>query len=102
MFVRRVNFTSAARALSTLRRGQNKNNKLKKNKDTSTFCFAVEARSTPAPTSKLTKEMEFVVDSVASIHILSKRDFSSNEMDTLRYQGLSQKASQVHVHDLIS
>ena len=34
--------------------------------------------------SKNTEERVFVVDSGASMHMLSKKDLSSNEMDTLR------------------
>ena len=38
----------------------------------------------PAPSSKSPEEREFVVDSGASMHMMSKRDLSSDEIDTLR------------------
>ena len=38
----------------------------------------------PTFTSKLPDERMFVVDSGASMHVLSKRDSSPTEMDTLR------------------
>ena len=55
-----------------------------KNTDESTFYSPVEARATPAPTSKSPEERAFVVDSEASMHMLSKKDSSSDEMETLR------------------
>ena len=91
MFVRRVNFTSAARPLPNLRRGHKMKfciqnharsgvHKLKK----STFYFAVEGTVMPVPTSRWPEELEFVVDPGASMYMLSKMNPSSNEMDTLR------------------
>ena len=38
----------------------------------------------PAPTSTRPEEREFVVDSGASMHMMSKKELSSEEMDTLR------------------
>ena len=38
----------------------------------------------PAPTSKRPEEREFEVDSVASMHMLSKKDLRLDELDTLR------------------
>ena len=37
--------------------------------------LSYEAKATPAPTSKLPEEREFVVDSGASMHMLSKKGF---------------------------
>ena len=51
-----------------------------KNTGRTTFHSLVEARTTPAATSKSPKEREFVVDSGASMHMLSKRDLSSDEI----------------------
>ena len=48
------------------------------------FYSSVEARAMPAPTSKRPEEREFVVDSGASMHMMSKKDLSSDELDTLR------------------
>ena len=48
------------------------------------FYFPVEARAVPAPTSLLPEEREFVVDSGASVHMLSIKELSSDEMETLR------------------
>ena len=36
------------------------------------------------PVSQNTEERMFVVDSGASMHMLSKKDFHSDELDTLR------------------
>ena len=55
-----------------------------KHADKATFYTSVEARAMPAPTSKRPEEPEFAVDSGASTHMLSKKDLSSNELDTLR------------------
>ena len=45
------------------------------------FCYKV--RAMPAPTLKSPEEREFVVDSGASMHLLSRK-MSSEELDTLR------------------
>ena len=44
-----------------------------KHTDKATFCSPIEARATPAPTSKSPEEREFVVDSGASTHMQSRR-----------------------------
>ena len=74
--------------------------------DTATFYSPQEA------TSKLPEEREFVVDSGASMHMLSKKDLSSSEMDTLRISRIpttvvtangevqTNEEAQVYVHDL--
>ena len=54
-------------------------NKLK-NADNATFCTPIEARVMSAPTSKSPEEREFVVDSGASMHMMSKKELSSDEM----------------------
>ena len=71
----------------------------------------VKGMSTPI-TSKNTEEREFVVDSGASMHMMSKKDSSSNELDTLRRsrnstvvlsangKGHAHEEAQVFVHDL--
>ena len=55
-----------------------------KSADKVTFYCPVEASATPAPTSKSPEDRKFVVDSGASMHMLSIKDLSSNEMETLR------------------
>ena len=55
-----------------------------KNVDKASFCTPVEAKVMPAPTSKRPEEREFVVDSGASMHTMSEKDLSSDELDTLR------------------
>ena len=47
------------------------------------FMFLVKSKSTPL-TSKRPEEREFVVDSGASMHMMSKKDLRSDELDTLR------------------
>ena len=54
-----------------------------KNADKTTFCSSVEARRMPALTSKSPEEQEFAVDSGASMHMLSKKVLSSDELNTL-------------------
>ena len=44
--------------------------------------IVVEARPMLAPTSKRSEERKFVVDSGASMHMMSKRELSSDELDT--------------------
>ena len=53
-----------------------------KEKDQATFFSPSENRCLPASTLK-PEEREFVVDSGASIHMISKKDLSDAEMDTL-------------------
>ena len=66
----------------------------------------------PAPTSKSPEEREFVVDSAASMHMLSKKGLSSEELETLRRsrnpttvvtangEVQADEEAQVFVHDL--
>ena len=49
-----------------------------------TFFTPSEAKVMPAPTSTRPEERESVVDSGASMHMMSKNDLSSKEFDTLR------------------
>ena len=51
-----------------------------KNADKATLYSPIEARATPAPTSKSQETREFVVDSGASMQTPSKKDFSSEEL----------------------
>ena len=54
------------------------------NADKTTFYTSVEARAMPAQTSTSAEEQEFVVDSGASMHMMSKKDLNLDELDTLR------------------
>ena len=77
-----------------------------------TFYCPIEARATPAPTSRSPEEREFVEDSGASMHMLSIKDLNSDEMDTLRRsrnpttvvtaigEVQTNEEAQVYVHDL--
>ena len=83
-----------------------------KNWEKGTFYSPVEARVMPAPASKSPEEREFVVDSEASMHMLSKKVLSSAELDTLRKSRnpttvitangkvQTSEEAQVYVHDL--
>ena len=76
------------------------------------FYCPIEARATPAPTSKSLEELEFVVDCGASMHVLNKNDLNSADMETLRRSRIpttvvtadgevpTSEEAQVHVHDL--
>ena len=76
------------------------------------FYSSIEARAMPAPMSKSPEEREFVVDSGASMRMLSKRDLSSGEMETLRRsrnptvvvaangEVQTNEEARVYVHDL--
>ena len=55
-----------------------------KEKDKAAFYFPLEERVLPAASTKKTEEREFVVDSVASMHMVSKRDLNSAELETMR------------------
>ena len=82
------------------------------NLDKATFYSPAEARRIPAPTSQIPEEREFVVDSGASMHVLSKKDLSSDEKHTVkrsRYPTVVRTANgevqpfeeaQICVHDL--
>ena len=54
-----------------------------KAEDKASFYSLVEIKA-PVLVSKNTEERMFVVDSGTSMHMLSKKDSSSGEMDTLR------------------
>ena len=56
--------------------------KIKKEKTKATFFSPSENRCLPASTLK-PEEREFVVDSEASMHMISKKDLDDAEMDTL-------------------
>ena len=87
-----------------------KNYKLKA-EDKATFYSLVEIEAL-VQVSNNTEERIIVVDSGASMHMLSKKDLSSDEMDTLRSSRNPSKVvtangevqtneeAQVHVHDL--
>ena len=82
------------------------------NTDGAAFYYPIEARATPAPASKSPEEREFVVDSGASMHMLSKKDLSLAELETLRKSRnpttvatangdvQTNEEARVHVHDL--
>ena len=58
-------------------------NKLKE-KDKAAFCFPAEEWVLPAASTKEPEEREFVVDSGANMHMVSKRDLNSAELETMR------------------
>ena len=55
-----------------------------KNAEKATFYYPIEIKVAPAHISKSPEDTEFVVDSRASMHMLSKKDVSSEELETLR------------------
>ena len=57
--------------------------KLKEN-DQATFHSPAEEWVLPAASTKEPEEREFVVDSGASVHVVSKRDLDSAELETMR------------------
>ena len=73
---------------------------------------SIEATVMPAPTSKSPEERDFVVDSGAPMHMMSKEELSSEEMDTARRsrpptevstangEVQTHEEAQVFVHDL--
>ena len=83
-----------------------------KKEDKATFYSFTEARVILAPSSKKPEEREFVVDFGAPMHMLSTKDLSSGELETLRKSrnpttvltanGEVQRNEEalVHVHDL--
>ena len=82
-----------------------------KAKDKATFYSPMEIKA-PVPASQITEERVSVVDSGASMHMLSKKDLRSDEMDTLRRtrnpttvvtangEVQTNEEAQVCVHDL--
>ena len=80
--------------------------------DGATFYSPIEARATPTPTSKSPEERQLAVDSGASMHMLSKKDLSSDEMEdspeiqepttvvTANGKVQTNEEAQVYVHDL--
>ena len=82
-----------------------------KNADKTTLCTPIDAKVMPAPTPTRPKEREFVVDSGASMHMMSKKELSPEEMDSKKVQdshcGIdcqwekhTHEEAQVFVHDL--
>ena len=83
-----------------------------KNADTTTLDSPIEARVMPAPTSTSPEEREFVFDPGASVHMMSKKRISSEEMDTVKRSRTptvvltasaevhANEEAQVYVHDL--
>ena len=61
-----------------------KNIYMLKEKDKTAFNFPAEEWVLPAASTKDPEEREFVVDSGASMHMVSKRDFNSAELETTR------------------
>ena len=55
-----------------------------KNSDKATFKTRTDAKARQAPAAKRPEEREFVVDSGASMHMMSKNELRSDELDTLR------------------
>ena len=82
------------------------------NADKATSHTSIEAKVMFVPTSKSSEEREFVVDSGASMHMMSKWALSSEELDTLRRSRTptvvltasgkvhKNEEAQVFVHDL--
>ena len=82
-----------------------------KAEDKATFYSPVEIKA-PVPASQITEERVSVVDSGASMHMLSKKDLHSDGMDTLRRsrnpatvvtangEVQTNEEAQVYVHDL--
>ena len=72
----------------------------------------MEPKAAPVLISKNPEDRMFVVDSGASMHMLSKKDLSSDEMDTLRRsrnpttvvtangEVQTNEGAQIYVHDL--
>ena len=54
-----------------------------KNQYKATLYSPTEKKVMPAPCSRKPEERQFVIDSGASLHMLSKKDFSSGELETL-------------------
>ena len=55
-----------------------------KEKDKATFYFPTEEWVLPAASTKDPEEREFAVDSGASMHMVSKKDLNSAELETMR------------------
>ena len=54
-----------------------------KEQERATFFSLLEKRCLPAPSNIKLEERDFVVDSGASVHVISRKDLSEAEMDTL-------------------
>ena len=61
-----------------------KNPHAQRKKDKVTFYSPSVVRSSPTPSSTKPEEREFVADSGASMHMLSRKDMNSAELDTVR------------------
>ena len=54
-----------------------------KEKDKAAFYFPADKWALPAASTKEPKEREFVVDSGASMHMVSEKDLNSAELETM-------------------
>ena len=59
-----------------------------KEKDKATFYSPSEAWIVLAASTIKPEESEFVVDSRASLHMVSKKDLNSAELETMRHRGV--------------
>ena len=85
-------------------------NSTKESQDT--FYSLAEAWIMPAPSSKKPEERQFVIDSGAHMHMISKKNLTSGEVDTLKRfrkpitveiangEVQTNEEAQVYVHDL--
>ena len=58
--------------------------KFKEKKDKAAFHFRAQKWELPAASTRESEEREFVVDSRASMHMVSKKDLNSAELETMR------------------
>ena len=68
-----------------------------KERDKAAFYFPAEEWVLPAASTKEPEEREFVVDSGGSMHMVSKKDLNSAELDTMR---TSRSPTTVYVKQL--
>ena len=80
--------------------------------DKATFTLLLKTGQRQRPLQNLQRNGNFALDSGASVHMLSKKDFSSEELETLRRsrttttvvtvngEVLTSEETQVYVHDL--
>ena len=62
-----------------------------KDKDKAAFYFPAEEWVHPAASTKEPEEREFVVDSGASMHMVSKKDLNPAELETRGYRGVRRR-----------
>ena len=69
-------------------------------KEKATFFSLTNEWSSPAPSTIKSEERDFVVDSSASMHMVSRKDLNSAELETVKVVAANGEVLTVYVREL--